>query len=124
MYKQQSLLGFASPSAPSSPKVSSLDSIPSTSSDGTETEIVMDETVLRTDVCMYPNQPHGRAFPKKKFGQLKPGYRSFKESWFDNNNWSKWLHWEQEREMVFALYVEMFLYWARLLCQKARNVPL
>ena len=50
-----------------------------------------------------PHQPRGRSFPKKKFGQAKPEYRSFRVSWFDNEKWSKWLHWEAEKERVYYM---------------------
>ena len=104
MSRQQSLFVYTSP-GPSSPKASHLDNDASScasSSDQTEPE--EQETARGTEtVCMRPNQPRGRTFPKKKFGQVKPEYRAFKESWFDNQNWSKWLHWEEEKERVYCI---------------------
>ena len=75
-------------------------------------------------LCMHPKQPRGRTFPKKKFGQVSPEYRAFKESWFDNQNWSKWLHWEEERRGFIALFAEMCMCWASLRYLKTRSLPL
>lgn len=52
---------------------------------------------------MHPNQSRNQVFPKKKFGQTKPEYRSFKASWFDNHKWSTWLHWEAAEQNVFCV---------------------
>ena len=105
MSRQQSLFVYASPGPPSL-KASRLDydtssCAPATSSSD-QTEPEEQETVGRMEtVCMHPKQPHGRTFPKKKLGHVSPEYRAFKEPWFDNQNWSKWLHWEEEKERVY-----------------------
>jgi hypothetical protein len=47
----------------------------------------LQHTSMEIEICSHPYQPHSQGFPKKRFGQAKPEYRSFKVSWFDNRNW-------------------------------------
>ena len=63
----------------------------------------LQHTSMEIEICSYPYQPHSQGFPKKRFGQAKPEYRSFKVSWFDNRNWSNWLHWEASRERAHCI---------------------
>lgn len=52
-----------------------------------------------------PYQPRSKkSFPKKKFGQKTPVYRSFQSSWFDNVLWANWLHWETRNDRVYCFY--------------------
>ena len=66
----------------------------------TESNRGLQHTSMEIEICSYPYQPHSQGFPKKRFGQAKP---SFKVSWFDNHNWSKWLHWEATRERAYCI---------------------
>ena len=51
-----------------------------------------------------PHQPRSQVvFPKRKFGQKNPEYRSFQSSWFHNLLWSKWLHWESQIDKVYCI---------------------
>lgn len=43
-------------------------------------------------VCDQPNQPAGFLFPRRKFGEARPVYRSFQATWF--KKWP-WLHYDQ-----------------------------
>ena len=45
-----------------------------------------------------PHQPRSGVFPKRQFGQQKPEYRS----WFDNELWSDWLHWETKNNRAYC----------------------
>ena len=63
----------------------------------------LQHTSVEIKICSHPYQPHSQGFPKKRFGQAKPEYRSFKVSWFDNRNWSNWLHWEATRERAYCI---------------------
>lgn len=100
--QQQSLLNICGPSSPKACRLDCDTGPPSTSA-GDQTEQEEQHRTETTPVCLCPNQPRGRSFPKNKFGQVKPEYQAFKESWFDNQNWSKWLHWEEERERVYCI---------------------
>ena len=60
--------------------------------------------LLEFGVVEEPYQPRTqRMFPKKKFGQKKPEYRSFRCTWFDNALWRKWLHWEVSNSKVYCI---------------------
>ena len=63
----------------------------------------LQHTSMEIKICSHPYQPHSQGFPKKRFGQAKPEYRSFKVSWFDNRNWSNWLDWEATRERAYCI---------------------
>ena len=46
-----------------------------------------------------PNQPSSFVFPKKKFGDKHPVYRSFQSSWF--KKWP-WIHYDQTSDKAFC----------------------
>ena len=71
--------------------------------DSSESNRGLQHTSMEIEICSHPYQPHSQVFPKKRFGQAKPEYRSFKVSWFDNRNWSNWLHWEATRERAYCI---------------------
>ena len=48
-----------------------------------------------------PNQPSSFTFPKRKFGETKPVYRSFQPGWFQK--WP-WLHYDQGEDRAFCYY--------------------
>ena len=55
-----------------------------------------------------PHQPRSQVvFPKMKFGQNKPEYRSSQRSWFHNLVWSKWLHWGSQNDKVYCIICQM-----------------
>ena len=60
-------------------------------------------TSTEIEIRSHPYQPRSHVFPKKRFGQAKPEYRSFKASWFDHRNWSNWLHWEAANERAYCI---------------------
>ena len=126
MSKQQSLFSFLSQthSPPSPTKMSRLDNdavLPVLSA-GSSSELEESEsqqpqydtesllssernqhTSKEIEICSHPYQPRSQLFPRKRFGYAKPEYRSFKVSWFDNRNWSNWLHWEAAKERVYCI---------------------
>ena len=61
------------------------------------------DTSREIEICSHFYQPRGQVFPRKRFGQAKPEYRSFKASWFDNCNWSNWLHWDAAKEKIYCI---------------------
>ena len=38
----------------------------------------LQHTSMEIKICSHPYQPHSQVFPKKRFGQAKPEYHSFK----------------------------------------------
>ena len=53
------------------------------------------------DIGDKPNQPTSFNFPKRKFGETKPVYRSFQPGWF--KKWP-WLHYDQGEDRAFCYY--------------------
>ena len=58
---------------------------------------------MEIEICSHPYQPHSQVFLKKRLGQAKPEYHSFKVTWFDNRNWGDWLYWEATRERAYCI---------------------
>ena len=50
-----------------------------------------------------PTNPIAKDSQRRDLVRPKPEYRSFKVSWFDNRNWSNWLHWEATRERAYCI---------------------
>jgi len=48
-----------------------------------------------------PNQPKSFSFPKRKFGDKKPTYRSFQSSWFEK--WP-WLTYNETDDKAFCFF--------------------
>ena len=60
--------------------------------------------ILDYGITPEPNQPRTQEiFPKRKFGQKNPQYRSFQSSWFDHLSWCKWLHWETNGNKAYYI---------------------
>ena len=59
--------------------------------------------LIEFEVIQDPYQPRSKQlFPKRKFGQKNPVYRSFQPSWFDNDLWGKWLNWETRNNRAYC----------------------
>ena len=54
------------------------------------------------ELLLQPSQPRLKNFPSKQFGKSKIEYRSFNSKWFDNENWSAWLHWDSTSEKAYC----------------------
>jgi len=51
------------------------------------------------------SQPSSFSFPKRKFGEKNPVYRSFQSSWF--KKWP-WLHYDQANDKAFCVKISEF----------------